>query len=225
MQARQYREDLPPRPARFLSLPLDERGFPVPWFVAKIEGKFDFRVIRPGGVAIAHNRELCWLCGERRGAHMSFVIGPMCGINRTTAEPPSHTECAEYAVKACPFLTRPMAVRNERDMPEEAADPAGDMLRRNPGVSLLWTTKSYKPFRAPLPSGGYGVLFQVGEPTKLSFWCKGRAATREELQASISSGYPQLRALAEAERGGLAALQRSCARFDALIDQVYADAA
>ena len=27
-------------------------------------------------------------------------------MNRTSAEPPSHRDCAEFAVKACPFLTQ-----------------------------------------------------------------------------------------------------------------------
>ena len=60
----------------------------------------------------------CWLCGQTLGKHMTFPIGPMCAITRTTAEPPSHLACAEYAVKACPFLSQPRMRRNERDLPE-----------------------------------------------------------------------------------------------------------
>jgi hypothetical protein len=46
-----------------------------------------------------------------------------------SAEPPSHRECAEYAVRACPFLTRPLAVRNERGL--DGFEPAGVMIKRN----------------------------------------------------------------------------------------------
>jgi hypothetical protein len=189
----EYRSDLPERPRRMRNLLIDDRGFPIPWFVHIDNGKADFRVIRSAGIALAHNKELCWLCGERRGVYLTFVVGPMCGINRVTAEPPSHTECAEYAVRACPFLTRPLAVRNERDIPEEA-DVAGIMIKRNPGVSLLWTTKSYKPFRA---DGGSGALFQLGEPTDLKFYAKGRAATLAEIWESVDSGYPVLQKMAQ----------------------------
>jgi hypothetical protein len=189
----EYRSDLPERPRRMLSLPIDDRGFPIPWFVHIDNGKADFRVIRPGGINIAHAKELCWLCGERRGAYLTFVVGPMCGINRVTAEPPCHRECAEYAARACPFLTRPLAVRNERDMPEEA-DVAGFMIKRNPGVSLLWTTKSYKPFRV---EGGSGYLLRLGEPTDLKFYAKGRKATLDEIWASVESGYPILEKMAQ----------------------------
>jgi hypothetical protein len=210
----EYRSDLPERPRRMRNLLIDERGFPVPWFVHIENDKPDFRVIRPGGIAIAHNKEICWLCGERRGAYLTFVVGPMCGINRVTAEPPSHSECAEYAVHACPFLTRPLAVRNERDIPEDA-DVAGFMIKRNPGVSLLWTTKSYKPFRA---NGGSGALFRLGEPTDLKFYAKGRLATRSEIFASVDSGYPLLEKMAQEDGpDAVKALKRQREIFDRLV--------
>src|SRR5262245_267693 len=166
-----------------LKLPLDARGFPVPWFVAFIDGKPDFRVIRENGIALAHNRSLCWLCGERLGRYLTFVVGPMCGINLVSAEPPSHKSCAEYAAKACPFLTRPLALRNVRDMPEHSAPP-GVMLKRNPGVTLLWTTVTYRPFR----DGKGGVLFRLGKPKQISFWAKGRTATLDEINQSVAGG-------------------------------------
>lgn len=214
-----YRSDLPDRPRRFMKLPIDERGFPVPWFVAFVEGKYDFRVVRDNGIAIAHNKELCWLCGERRGRNMSFVVGPMCGINRVSSEPPSHTECAEYAVKACPFLTRPLAIRNERGL--EDAQAAGIMIKRNPGVTLLWTTKKYTPFRAG--GGNAGVLFRLGEPTNLRFYARGREATREEIAESIRTGIPALEKMAELDGPeGIKALAKERKRFDDLIEATYA---
>ena len=193
----EYRSDLPLRPRRMRNLLIDKRGFPVPWFVHIDEkGEPDFRVIRQHGIAHAHNKELCWLCGERRGVYMTFVIGPMCGINRTTSEPPCHTECAEYAVKACPFLTRPMATRNERGIEDGYA--AGMMIKRNPGVTLLWTTKSYKPFRVGAGNGSNaGVLFKIGEPTNLEFYREGRVATLAEIEESVASGLPNLEKMAQ----------------------------
>jgi hypothetical protein len=218
----EYRSDLPERPRRFMKLPIDERGFPVPWFVAWQDGKPDFRVVRPGGIAIAHNKGLCWLCGEPRGVYSAFVIGPMCGINRVSSEPPSHRECAEYAVRACPFLTRPMAVRNSRGLPEEAQNPAGYMIERNPGVTLLWVTKSYKAFRVDAdpydPGTQAGVLFRIGEPTEVQFWARGRQATRAEVDASVESGLPLLEAPAQ-RQGPLAVreLARQRAAFDSIL--------
>ena len=218
-----YRNDLPERPRRFMKLPLDERGFPVPWFVAWQDGTPDFRVVRPGGIAIAHKRGLCWLCGEPLGVYNAFVIGPMCGINRVSSEPPSHRDCAEYAVRACPFLTRPLAVRNPRGL-EDAQKPAGFMIERNPGVTLLWVTKSYKPFKVeevPGDPARAGVLFRIGDPTEVSFWAKGRKATRAEIDASVSSGLPLLQE--PAERQGPDAV-RELQRMQSRFDQILADA-
>lgn len=181
--------DLPVPPDRIARLPLDHRGYPVPWFVATIDGKPDFRVVRPGGQAIAHNRGLCWLCGQPRGTYMTFTIGPMCAVNRISSEPPSHRECAEYAVHACPFMLNPHRIRNDVDMPSDTKGPPGEMIARNPGVTLLWTTKSYKVVRDPKG----GALFEIGPPTETGWYARGRAARRDEILESIRTGLPLLR--------------------------------
>jgi hypothetical protein len=181
-------------PARFLRLPVDSRGFPVPKFVAWVDGKPDLRAVDARWFNRAVSSRLCWLCGEPLGRHMAFVIGSMCAINRTTSEPPSHLECARFAVKACPFLTQPQRPRNPHDLPEQTEQPAGIHFDRNPGVSLIWVTEHYSPFKV-----GNGVLIKLGEPNKLEWYSHGREATREEIMASIDSGIPKLRELAEKE--------------------------
>ena len=99
-------------PSRIARLPTD-RGFPVPWFVAWIDGKPDFRVIAPGRVAEAVNKGKCWVCGGTLFGTRAYVVGPMCAVNRTSAEPPSHRDCARYSAKACPFLSRPTMRRRD----------------------------------------------------------------------------------------------------------------
>lgn len=198
----------PNAPERIRDLPLDARGYPVPWFVAWIDGRPDFRVIREGGIAQAHNKSLCWICGERRGRFGAFVIGPMCAVNRVSAEPPSHLSCATFAAEACPFLAQPKMKRNERDLPAEHEAPAGEMIRRNPGVALVWVSRGYKPFR----DGRGGWLFDVGEPSETFWFAHGRPATRAEVMASIESGLPLLRGPAEREGPkAVAALERMTA--------------
>jgi hypothetical protein len=178
-------------PDRMKHLPLNDQGFPVPFFVPWIDGKPEFRGFdgEKLGICVRHKR--CWLCGEPLGKNMVFTIGPMCAVNRVSAEPPSHYDCAHYAAMACPFLTQPRMRRNEKDMPEHL-DPAGIMLKRNPGCTLLWVTHNYKPFRAM-----GGVLFNVGDPVRVEFYAEGRKATHEEIMASIDSGMPTLREMAE----------------------------
>src|SRR5215510_13198920 len=161
-----------PLPTRMRHLPISATGYPVPWFVNWLDGEPDFRVVGPGRIGRAIRADLCWLCGETLGKFKAFTIGPMCAVNRVSSEPPSHRECAEYAVQACPFLTRPRMRRNEKDVPEDRIDPAGIMIPRNPGVALIWITRDYSPFRAR----GGGYLFHLDEPESLHFYAEGRPA-------------------------------------------------
>ena len=174
-------------PERIARLP-KKGGWPVPWFVDKVDGEFDFRVMDGRKLVLAIKQKLCWVCGEKLGKFQSFVIGPMCGVTRTNGEPPSHRECAEYSARHCPFLTRPNMKRREDEI-TEAGTMAGVGLKRNPGCCAVWTTTSYKLFKPP----GGGVLFTIGDPVEVNWFAEGRAATRAEVQASIHSGIHLLR--------------------------------
>jgi hypothetical protein len=202
---------IPPRMAR---RPVSNKGFPVPHFVTAKDddGNWDFRFVDARMIFGCHRRKVCWLCGEPLGQYLAFVIGPMCAINRVSSEPPSHRDCAEYAVKACPFLTRPAMRRNDADLSEEQKglqikQAPGIAISHNPGATLLWITKSYKVERS-----GNGLLFFIGEPRE-HFWFKeGRTATRDEVMAAIEKGLPYLRSVAAMEHGGTEALEESISR-------------
>jgi hypothetical protein len=182
-------------PRRMAKLPRNRKGYVVPWFVAWIDGEADFRIIRPDGVSTALRQHTCWLCGQPLGRYVAYVIGPMCAVNRTSAEPPSHRECAIYAARACPFLANPRRHRQDaKPKPADVLEPPGIMLSRNPGVALVWVTEKVKTFRAP-----NGMLFDIGEPTETLWFAHSREATRDEVMASIESGYPALFKLAEEE--------------------------
>jgi len=58
----ELRRDLPELPKRVAKLPVDDRGYPVPWFVAWINGVPDFRIIKPGAVLEALKYKKCWIC-------------------------------------------------------------------------------------------------------------------------------------------------------------------
>lgn len=186
------RSGLPPLPARMRKLPTDERGYPVPWFVGWIDGRPDFRVADSEKFLRARRHGFCWICGDNRGHVRTFVIGPMCAINRVTSEPPCHAECAEFSVMACPFLTLPRAQRRDANMPAGITDPAGIMVERNPGVTCLWTTRRFRLFNA-----GNGLLYRLEEPLRVEFYTQKRRATRAEVLASIDSGMPILRQIAQ----------------------------
>jgi hypothetical protein len=202
-----------PVPARIAALPFDKlRGFHVPWFVAWVDGKPEFRGADFAKFKLAVKERRCWVCGDKLTRMMTFVAGPMCGLNRTSSEPPCHTECARYSVRVCPFLTRPDMDRRERGMEKYETCISGEMIRRNPGVALLWTTKSYALFR----DGKGGVLLRMGPPEALEWWAEGRAATRAEVEESVRTGLPALEAIARLQPGAMEVLAAIVARYPEL---------
>ena len=191
---------LPSPPVRIARLPKDHRNYPVPWFVAyfkdgkevaRPDGVADFRVLASGKRELAVKKRLCWVCGEPLGVHQVFAIGPMCAVNRTTMEPPSHRACVEYSAQACPFLTVPARRRNEAGLEEIEHKVDGIMIARNPGAIALWES-AYRPFKVH-----NGWLIRLGEPHRVDWWAKGRQATRAEIEDAIATGYPELMKMAE----------------------------
>lgn len=165
----------------------------MPWFVATVDGEPDFRVVGHGKLNGAITFRCCWICGgalinRTLGAaatQYAYVVGPMCAVNRTSAEPPAHRDCAIYAATVCPFLTTPGMRRRDSNLPEDAADPDGVMIRRNPGVALVWVTNDWRMIL------GYR-LFHLTGPAETLWFAHGRAATRDEVLVSIHSGMPLL---------------------------------
>lgn len=191
--------DVAGMPSRIKALPICPRfRMPVPWFVAWKDGVPEFRAMDGAKLRAAVQFRKCWVCGEQMGSRMTFVLGPMCGINRNSAEPPSHHECAEWSARNCPFLSNAKRARREDDVIDNESlvrDSAGIAIPRNPGVTLLWTTRSYVPFK----DGRGGVLFSIGDPESVEFYANGRKATRQEIDESVSTGLPILVGAANTE--------------------------
>jgi hypothetical protein len=193
-------------PLSMRHLPL-HRGYPVPYFVAWLgeggtpytrqhrDSTPDFRVIHPGAREDCIKNGRCWVCGQtmRFDPKFAFVSGPMCGVTRTSAEPPSHLACGRWSAKACPFLARPHARR--RDIEHETAGMPGIGITRNPGVAMVWITKQAEVF----PDGRGDYLVKMGDPVAVEWYAHGREATREEVEESITTGIPFLMEVAQEE--------------------------
>jgi len=194
------RADLETLPPRMLHLPVDSRGYVVPWFVEWIDGKPEFRCLDPRKWVEAVRFKKCWVCGNRMGRWMTFLAGPLCGINRTSSEPPCHLECAKWSARNCPFLKNPDQVRRTDEViHSQLLSVGGVAITRNPRVSMLWTTDTYTIF----DDGKGGKLINMGEPNQVEWWTRGRAATREEVLHSIETGLPVLAALAQQQKGAM----------------------
>lgn len=205
-------ERFPHLPARMRDLPVDRRGFPVPWFVYWDGGEPHFPVADGRKFDRAIKEDRCWVCGGKLGRIKAFVIGPMCAVNRTSSEPPSHLDCARFSATSCPFLTQPNMKRvGEKVLPHGARPPAGEMIKRNPGVTLVWMTLRYSTW----PDGRGGVLVDIGKPHDVEWYAHGRQATREEVEESVASGLPLLENMARADRDPAAALAELAIRTGA----------
>lgn len=187
----ELREELPKDiPPNIAALPRDDRGYPVPYFVQWVDGKPHFPIMDTRRYKRCAELGLCWVCGKpMEGDLKAFTIGPMCIVNRTTAEPPGHIDCADWSARACPFLTKPQMRRNDSDWAAGAFTNApGLALERNPGVACVWITRHWDTF----PDGKGSRLIRIGPPEEVRFYARGRKATREEILYSIETGIPLL---------------------------------
>src|SRR4051812_26745029 len=100
----ELRPELEALPAKMAHLPV-YRGYPVPWFVEWFSGVPDFRQIRTAARLAAVQQHRCWVCGGKIAGRFgyaetfAFVVGPMCALNRISAEPPSHHICASWSAR------------------------------------------------------------------------------------------------------------------------------
>jgi hypothetical protein len=185
-------------PARMRNRPIDHRGFPVPWFVSNKlpDGRWDFVHVDPKRLETAYRRGLCTLSGEPLGKFVSFVVGPMCIINRVAAEPPCIPELGKWAATVCPFLSQPLAKRPAHDpQAEKQAEKnvPGLMVPDNPGGCVVWTVRKSDFER------GRDRLYRFGDPVEVTFWTKGRMATPTEALGLFEARAAKLAEFASAE--------------------------
>jgi hypothetical protein len=81
----------------------------------------------------------------------------------------------------------------------------------NPGLTVVWTTLSYKPWE---PIKGKGVLFEIGDPEHIEYYTEGRKATQEEILTVLAERIPILKE--QAAKDGPEAVDQ--------LDQMYARA-
>lgn len=194
-----------PMPSRIAKLPRAKGGhvdgMPVPFFVDAGNDPIDFRVADARKVVRCIKEGLCWICGAKlctsANSRATFVLGPICVINRISSEPPSHLSCAEYAVRVCPFLAQPNMRRREAGKPEDLCSP-GKLVKANPGVTALYSTYTCIPRQV-----SKGILIEVGHPCSVKWMTRGREATREEALVGLVEGGEQLQEQIEDELRGI----------------------
>lgn len=123
------RPPLPPPSMR--TLERDPRGYPIPFIVLRDRsGAAHFPVSDVRRVNSCLTKRLCGICGKRLDRTCWFVGGDRCFTHPAGAfvDPPSHWECAIYALSVCPFLAAPSYSRRI------------DGRKLNPGEMPIGTT-------------------------------------------------------------------------------------
>jgi ferredoxin len=181
------RPGLPRLPERMRDLPIDDRGYPIPEFVSNLDGKRDFRVVSLEHLAKCIRHDTCWICGQPLGVWKVFVVGPLAAIQAISNEPPSHVECAEFAVRACPFLLLPKSQHRSNDLPNIQKMPGS--MKRNPGACCLYTVTGYSHHEK---SDGR-IIFRYGPAVRVVWYTQGRPAERSEVLAAINASLRAIR--------------------------------
>lgn len=100
-----------PIPDMMKGLPLDKRGFPIPFLVAyDLAGEPMFTVNDDQKTMRAITESLCGICGqELTYGDLWWVGGPLSAFHPDGCyvDGPMHAECSTYALMACPHLAAP----------------------------------------------------------------------------------------------------------------------
>lgn len=158
-------------PPAVAALPKDARGYPIPVF-AKImpDGTPDFTVLNERGWFDNVIKKRCAICGTKMSGLFALVGGPGSMESRIFVDGPMHKDCAEYALKACPFLAAPK-FQYMRTHPEVK----GVKITVNPEMS----TERPEKFGLGITSGyvlqrhGQGVVVSAARWVSKTWWKNG----------------------------------------------------
>lgn len=129
-----------PLPALMKALPMDERGYPIPYFVPIVNGKPEFRYQDSEKRDICLKRKVCSICGKKLyNKSYWFISGPLGLRNRISSDAPMHEDCARYSVNVCPHLV--YAKAQCRSDPA-FADP--NIVRAHPDTIILIKADRYE---------------------------------------------------------------------------------
>jgi hypothetical protein len=162
--------DLTNAPPQIKALPIDSRGYPIPFFVAYPDGNPDHRIADGRKNVECARRRLCYVCGQpHQAGQYAFINGPVAFSNRYSSEPPNHLACALFALRFCPHLNNEKSQRRDAGKPVEARERLGMIDEKCPIVGL-WVSQGYKIALNPLEPGFY--VYRLG-PGKVQWWRNG----------------------------------------------------
>lgn len=181
-------------PTAIKQLPRDDRGYPIPFFVAtQPDGTRDLRFASGEKQVACVRGRLCWVCGKRLRTIVAFVGGPMSLVNERFCDVACHPTCAEFSARNCPHLNRSSAKYRENDVPKDAASFSG-ANKQHPGVVGVIYCTGYESKIERVGDGAGYVVWPRGI-TRIAWYFEGeivdpeKAATLWKPPAEVESQY------------------------------------
>jgi hypothetical protein len=168
-------------PKRMAHLPVDRRGYAIPWGVyVDSSGRAQFTINDDVKREFALTGDLCPICGQKLSRGRWFVGGPMSAFHRHGAyfDPPMHDECAHYSLQTCPYLAAPRYAHRIDDallsggtaLPLLLVDPT--MIPERPEVFVaVFATGQRRTKLHVIPRRPY---------SRVEYWRHGKQITEEE---------------------------------------------
>lgn len=137
-------------PKELSHLKIDERGYPVPFFVSWINGKPEFRYLNNERQEMIIENKLCHICGLKLYKDYSyFISGPVGLQNRISSDAGMHRVCAEFSLRACPHLYLQKAERRQNDELGKKINARHDdvVIKEKPQTLYLIKACKWKPVK------------------------------------------------------------------------------
>lgn len=157
-----------PMPERIARLPRTASGYPIPFFVAYVDGVPDLKLLDGRKQLVCIQNRLCGICGESvEPGEIAFITGPKGVENRVCTDPGMHEGCAEYAVHVCPFMVRPNARRSPKHHPDSL--PSMGAIDERPEKTAIYLTRHY----VPRQTNSGAILIRLYAPIRLRWFVDG----------------------------------------------------
>ena len=160
-------------PEYLAHLPVDKRGYPIPYFVPIVDGEAEFKYGDPHKVDICLKYNKCWVCGRKIKLPAYVITGPVGRKNNVVSDLPMHERCARYSLIICPHMYIEKTKRFTDD------DEGNDMLHVHgkPSEIYLIRIDKFKVIRAPSTQ----KVIRFREVTSEKYIYKNNMLTKENI--------------------------------------------
>lgn len=125
----------------FLSHLKTDRGYPIPYFAAFVDGRVDFRMMDAKRQRVCMAYRKCAVCSKPLDEIAYLITGPLGLSNRVSSDTWMHKACAEFSLSACPHLAYLKHERREGDMPSSTFESPGMDANKPKEIYLVKTDK------------------------------------------------------------------------------------